>query len=324
MLIACSLVILKLVTMSVAIQKSGAILFIVWCLCYCHTVVSLEDACTIICSSVGMAESNPGKSCADIYLNNNASRGLSAYYYVNTSTGVHRVYCDMELECGGHKRGWMKIADLDISRGDECPDGWAKITTPDSPYFPTKVVCGSPSNLAGCYSTNFTVNGLSYYKMCGKARGYQKSTPDAFAALEGITSIDGPYVDGLSITVGKNRTHVWTYAVGLSEDFFYPKRTENCPCNSIVPGAQPPDFVKEHYYCESGNVGRAEFGPYYTNDTLWDGEDCENDCCDEACLPWFKRQFGAAIQEDVEVRICHDQITGDEDIAIDLLQLFVQ
>ena len=310
--------------MSAAIQQSGVTLFIVWCLCYCHTVVSLEDTCTSVCNTVGMMESTPGQSCADIYQINVASRGVSAHYYIQTSTGVHQVYCDMELECGGQKGGWMRIADLDTSRGDQCPDGWTNITTPNSTIYPSKVVCGSPSDPAGCYSASFTVNGASYYKMCGKARGYQSSSPDAFAALSGIKSIDGPYVDGLSITVGENRTHVWTYAVGLSDDYFYPKRIENCPCNSIVPGAQPPGFVGDHYYCESGNLGRFESGTYYTNDKLWDGQDCENDCCDEVSLPWFQRQFNTTIQEDVEVRICHDQATTDEDIVIDLLQLFVQ
>jgi len=250
-----------------------------------------------------------------------STRPVSTNYWIQTSTGVHQVYCDMELECGGHKGGWMRIADLDTSRGDDCPTAWKKITTPNSATYPSKVVCGSPSNKAGCYSTSFTVHGSSYYKICGKARGYQSSTPDAFAALKGIRSINGPYVDGLSITVGKNRKHVWTYAVGLSDDYIY---TANCPCNFEVPGAQPPDFVKDHYYCESGDVGEREFGPYYTNDTLWDGEDCNNDCCGDVGIPFFLRQFPAATQEAVEVRICHDQSTGDEDIPIDLLQLFVQ
>ena len=158
-----------------------------------------------------------GQFCADIYQINMASRGVSALYYIQTSTGVHQVYCDMELECGGHKGGWMRIADLDTSRGDECPDGWTNITTPNSTIYPSKVVCGSPSDPAGCYSASFTVNGASYYKMCGKARGYQSSSPDAFAALSGIKSIDGPYVDGLSITVGENRTQcglmLWVLAM---------------------------------------------------------------------------------------------------------------
>jgi len=36
----------------------------------------------------------------------------------------------MELECGGQKGGWIRIADLDSSSGDDCPSGWSKITTP--------------------------------------------------------------------------------------------------------------------------------------------------------------------------------------------------
>ena len=35
----------------------------------------------------------------------------------------------MGLECGGHKEGWMKIAYHDMSRGDDCAEGWKKITT---------------------------------------------------------------------------------------------------------------------------------------------------------------------------------------------------
>ena len=74
-------------------------------------------------SSIGTSANNTGKSCADIYEANKASRGISGDYWIETSTGVHQVYCDMELECGGEKGGWMRIADLDTSRGDDCPTG---------------------------------------------------------------------------------------------------------------------------------------------------------------------------------------------------------
>ena len=55
----------------------------------------------------------------------------------------------MELECGGHKGGWMRIADLDTSRGDDCPSGWTNITTPVTAYI-------APSGNARYYSTNFS------------------------------------------------------------------------------------------------------------------------------------------------------------------------
>ena len=56
---------------------------------------------------------------------------MPGHYWINTATGVYQVYCDIGLECSGHKGGWVRIVDLDTSRGDDCPSGWAKITTND-------------------------------------------------------------------------------------------------------------------------------------------------------------------------------------------------
>ena len=89
----------------------------------CHFAGAQEKVCSSFCSSLGLLQTNPGKSCDDIYQINKASRGMSGNYWINTITGVHQVYCDMELECGGHKGGWMRIADLDTSRGHDCPSG---------------------------------------------------------------------------------------------------------------------------------------------------------------------------------------------------------
>ena len=107
--------------------------------------------CSTVCSTLGMLQSTPGKSCGDIYQFNKTSRGVSGNYWINTTTGVHHVYChgDKELECGGHKGGCIWIADLDTSRGDDCPSGWTNITTPVA-------ACIAPSSNAGCYSTNFS------------------------------------------------------------------------------------------------------------------------------------------------------------------------
>ena len=88
-----------------------------------------------------MLQSSPGKPCDDIYQINKASRRASGNYWINTTTGVHQVYCDMELECGGHKGGWMRITDLDTSRGDDCPSGWTNITTPNELPHPAIPVC---------------------------------------------------------------------------------------------------------------------------------------------------------------------------------------
>ena len=225
--------------------------------------------CSSFCSSIGMLESNPGKSCVDIYQINKATRGMSHDYWVNTTTGTHQVYCDMELKCGGHKGGWMRIAHYDISRGDS----------------------------AGCYLTTFSVQNVGFNKICGKIKGYQKGSPDVFHG----SSLDNGYVHGVSITIGNPRKHLWTYANGVSHrcekvlqsggghkfiTLICMINNKNILCTSLKSGgAAPPgntpmasvlilimleatvlvlgtqeelflQFVGEHYCCESGNTGQ--------------------------------------------------------------------
>ena len=297
-------------------MKVVTITIIAWT---CQLLAAQEKVCSTSCSTVGMLQSTPGKSCSDIYQFNKASRGASGNYWIKTTTGVHQVYCDMELECGGHKGGWMRIADLDTSRGDDCPSGWTNITTPVA-------ACIAPSSNAGCYSTNFSTLSIPYSKVCGMAVGYQKDTPDAFNAQYFTTrSINGPYVDGVSITYGTPRKHIWTYAIGLHEHF--PPLTDsvryNCPCSEL-PGRLPPSFIHYNYYCESGTVG-SQYG-FHIDDPVWDGEGCssDNSCCSEPSLPWFFRQLPLTASEDIETRICRDDDSSDEDVLVRELKLFVQ
>lgn len=290
--------------------------------CACQLIEANEKVCSSTCNNLGMLQGNPGKSCDDIYKVNKASRGVSRDYWIETSTGVHRVYCDMELECGGHKGGWMRIADLNTSRGDNCSTGWSKFTTPNDPTYPSIDVCQSQTTGAGCFPTIFTVYNVSYTKICGKARGYQRATSDAFALFSSTMNIDGPYVDGLSITLGNPRKHVWTYAVGVSDDVDL--GTWTCPC-AAFPGAKPHGFVGNDYYCESGTTG-FQRSIVYTNDPLWDGDGCvhaNNNCCADPSMPWFSRQFPTPQNEDIEARLCRDETYSNEATLIDQLQLYV-
>ena len=120
------------------------------------------------------------------------------------------------------------------------------------------------------------MKGISYDNICGQAKAYQKGTTNGFGPSQKY--IDGIYIDGISITLGSPRKHVWTYAVGLSDDYDY--KHGNCPC-ATIPGPSPPTFVGNNYYCESGDVGAQEAIPYYLSDPLWDGSGCgsNNSCC---------------------------------------------
>ena len=154
----------------------------------------------------------------------------------------------MEMECGGHKGGWTTIVKLNISKGDSCPSGWTKITAPGP-----KVVCRSGGDQAGCDSTIFNTYNVIFNKICGQVTGYQKGLTVAFYGGKfGFKTINKQYVDGVSITLGNPRKHVWTYATGFSDDGNFPEY--NCPC-AAVPGIDPPAFVGHHYYCESGDTG---------------------------------------------------------------------
>lgn len=178
----------------------------------------------------------PAKSCAEIYQINKASRLKSGYYWISTPS-VRQVYCDMELECGGIKGGWTRVAYLDPNSGYACPSGWSRIAIPGTSTY----VCRS-GDAGGCYSAYYSTHYLNFNKICGRAVAYQKGSPDAFHATSlGTKSINDIYVDGISITVGNPRKHVWTYAAGLSDDYNYPKW--NCPC-AHYPGPDPPAFVE--------------------------------------------------------------------------------
>ena len=280
-------------------------------------VMAQENVCTTFCTSLGMLESSPGKSCDDIYQINKASRGVSGLYWINTTSGIHQVNCNMELQCGGYKGGWTRVVQFDTSQGDPCPTEWSPITTPGAN---PKQVCQSELT-DDCLSTIFITYNISFHKICGRVRGYQKGNTNAFNA---DPSINDPYVDGVSITLGYPRKHVWTYAIGISDggsnvNYAY------CPCAAIR-GTDPPSFVRDHYYCESGNTGIHDSSAYFTTDPVWDGLECLEsvNCCAHPGMPWFLRQFATAQETFIEARICRDQDLSNEGVLVESMELYIQ
>ena len=63
----------------------------------------------------------------------------------------------------------------------------------------------------------------------------------------------------------------------------------------------------------------------FTSDRLWDGEQCEGTCCSGTRFPlWFSVQLPTLTSDRIEVRICADESTSNEDVLIELLEIFVQ
>ena len=134
-------------------------------------------------------------------------------------------------------------------------------------------------------------------------------------------TLDGYYVDGLSIIHGNPRQHIWTFANGLYDSRAY---QYNCPC---APGSTypSPPFVETNYYCESGTVNTSDQNEYYFNDPLWDGSDCiNNDCCDNPTQPEFFQELNGTITDDIEARICREWAFSIGSVLINQLEIFIQ
>lgn len=221
-------------------------------------------------------------------------------------------------ECGGGQ--WKRIAYFDMrDPAQECPQGWRGYTSPVR-------CCGRPvTDRSSCPSVYYETNGYRYSKVCGRATGYQQGSPDGFASIvnaePATETVNGIYVDGVSVTHGNPRMHIWTFAVGLHERGG--SNAHNCPCDG---GANPPPFVGNNFFCETGDdTPSVELHRFFGDDPLWDGKDCHNaTCCLQNNPPWFNVQLSSPTTDAIEVRICGDQRTGDEDSPIAMLELYVQ
>ncbi len=219
--------------------------------------ISNENKATINTILVNVLAQNPTtssvSSCQDI--KNRFPTSPSDYYNINSKL----VYCEMGELCGS-EGGWTRLAYLDMNiAAVDCPPGFEL-------YQVNEVrACGRPDYIGSCVSIEFPSNGISYTEVCGRVVGYQFGSPDALYTTED-EHIDSPYVDGVSITQGDPRKHVWTLIAGL-----YSNNTSesNCPCN-IPPGIVRPStmFIGKDYFCESGDPTDGIESILYLNDPL--------------------------------------------------------
>ena len=163
--------------------------------------------------------------------------------------------------------------------------------------------------------------------MCGKIIAYQYASPDSFKDIERSgTTINDNYVDGISLTYGSPRAHMWTFAAAVDE--FSGHAHYSCPCTNIHnsgSAVQPPSFVGNDYFCDTAATERWQFR-FYPDDPLWDGAGCgpANTCCSLNNPPWFLKQLPSTTTGNLEMRICRDQISTTEDILVETIELFIQ
>ena len=232
----------------------------------------------------------------------------------NGNRVVKTVYCDMQSTLCGPKKGWMQVAELDMTvAGSKCPSGL------DEGMYGSKKLCGNRAS--GCKSTTINTFGVPYTEVCGYVAGFQYKTPNAFHGKS--ARIDSTYLDGISITHGTPRKHIWSFAAGDSSDL---ARHLECPCN--VGGVDNvPTFVNDNWYCESGNPTNKILYQFFPNDVLWDGKQCtgkEPPCCKSPFLPYFHTDVEGVATDSIEMRICHDESFSNEDVPIESYQFLVR
>ena len=215
----------------------------------------------------------------------------------------------------------MRVAHLNMTNPTHhCPTGFRKIETP-------KRTCGRPGG--GCYSTTYSVDGISYSRVCGKIKAYQYYSPNAFHSYYNnrAKTIDDQYVDGVSLTHGLNpRKHIWTFANALDEVH---SNEWVCPCTKTdtpYAGIVPP-FIGNDYFCDTGSRNSYALHQFYSEDPLWDGTGCggTSTCCQFNNPPWFCKQLPQPTTDNIELRLCADGPSlSDEDTAIEEVEIFVQ
>ena len=235
----------------------------------------------------------------------------SDYYTLASNNGsTYSAYCNMEELCGSGE-GWTRLAYLDMTDSTvNCPSGLRL-------YQSGGVrACGRPSTSYGsCASVQFPSNGIRYSQICGRVTGYKYNSPDAVTS--GYSNINGTYVDGVSITRGSSRNHVWTLIASWSYSY--------CPC-SIYSSYSVQSFVGSHYFCESSNSGNSN--QIDISYPFWDGQGCSYNlryCCSAPGIPWFHRDYGNTTSTDyIELRVCGDEGTSDEDVPVGYYEIYVK
>ena len=255
----------------------------------------------ILCQlSLGDIPLCPASSCKEV-ADTRLGDSRSGLYWLTNGDTVFQAHCDHGIP-PSQSRGWMQVANITSDSG--CPAGLEQLTAGG------RKLCRKTVDI-GCSSVTFPTNGVSYSKVCGLVYGYQKGTPDGFQRHTHCSdcTIDKQYVEGVSITHGSPRQHVWSLAAS--------DRSPYCVCGN---NPTVPSFVGNDYFCD--NEGK---NTYVSDDRLWDGHSCvavTPNCCGKG--NWFCKDLPQPTTDDIEFRLCTDEGRTNEDVYIEDVEMYVQ
>ena len=213
---------------------------------------------------------------------------------IQTSYGIH-----ISAECGLGR--WRRAFYVNASQPDQsCPGDWSVQTSPE------RGCAGVSSQCSSAFSGDINT---AYSKVCGRIIGEGVSSPDGFIRGPQDRTIEGNYLDGVSVTHGdsESRTHIWSFRAGHSVSYAN-SGIERCPCanNDRNEAPLPPAEVGDNYFCDRADE----------LDRLWTGENCMNDnpCCSFHNPPYFSVQLPTVTTDRIELQICSNQHQSDENM----------
>lgn len=290
-------------------------------------VVDVEDVDGMMMSrsKLGRRRGHAAESCGEIRNADPLAHSRSYWLKGQDEVNPAKIHCDFDFKpppvLGTSvfyhikaKAGWMRLIDLDVSRPhSKCPKGLLPVDNP-------RRACGSSVG-HGCSSLTFSTQGVPYQRVCGMVSGYLHLAPDAFSSHHGCPfcqkDLNVAYLDGVSITYGVPRSHIWSYAAMVSSNDRPPNSVQRCLCISDKDVCSP-DFVGQDYHCMIGS----------DSDELWGGKSYNkvaSSCCKRRPgQPWFCKELLEPTTEDIEVRLCVDQATDVENVFLEAMQIYVQ
>jgi hypothetical protein len=256
------------------------------------------------------------KSCGEL------TQSTSGMYWIELGGGEKkRMYCNLDINIKNHT-GFMNVANINMSvPGTECPTGLLLRQDGDLK------TCQRGKAARGCSSVFFNSSGMEYTRVCGRLRGYQYSTPNAFFRFSrdpDSMTIDNHYVDGVALSYNApngSRQHIWTFAGAL--DDIPRSHAFACSCTNSQYTYPVPSFVGNDYFCETGSKGFYNFYVMYADDPLWDGDGCGNgdSCCERG--EWFCKDVPKT-SSDIELRLCGNEYRSNEDTPLEIIELYIQ
>ena len=259
-----------------------------------------EQLTSLMCElHLGDIPSCPASSCKEVAAV--LSKDRSGLHWLKENNKKFQAYCTPSIP-PSESRGWMRVGEVSASQG--CPTGLEPVTAGG------RKMCRKTVNV-GCSSVTFPAQGVSYSKVCGLVYGYKFHSTDGFYRYNcPHCTIDQPYVDGVSITHGHPRQHIWSLAAVNSDPQYCP-----CASNPTQFSFLPSFISNDDFVCDVAST---------TTDRLWDSQGCPSSfqqCCERGS--WFCKELPESTTDDIEFRLCTDQERANEDVYIQHAELYV-